>query len=222
MIFLKKDLKVLRQSKLFTGIKGEEICLVLKCLSPAEKAFTKSEYILRSGDRIKSMGLVLSGCVHIIKEDYWGNRTILTEVHPGQLFGEAYACFQAEELQVDVLSVRSSAVLFFDINRILTPCSDGCVYHTRLVQNLVSVLAEKNLALTGKIEHLSQRRTRDKILSYLSDVSQKQGNCEFTVPFNRQELADYLCVDRSALSNELSKLKKEGILDYEKNCFRLL
>lgn len=219
---MKKDLKVLRQSRLFTGIPEEEIHLALNFLAPAEKAFTKGEYILHSGDRIRSMGLVLSGCIYIVKEDYWGNRTILTEVHPGQLFGEAYACFEAEELRVNVLSVRSSTVLFFDIDRILTPCSQEWEYHTRLVRNLVSVLAEKNLALTGKIEHISQRRTRDKILSYLSDVSQQQGNCDCTIPFSRQELADYLCVDRSALSNELSRLKKEGILDYEKNRFRLL
>ncbi len=219
---MKKEFKVLRQSKLFTGIKSAEICLVLKCLAPTEKAFAKGEYLLRSGDRVKAMGLVMSGCVHLVKEDYWGNRTILTEIYPGELFGESYACFEAEALRVDVLAVRDSTVLFFDVNRILTPCSDGCAYHGRLVRNLVSVLAEKNLALTGKIEHLSQRRTRDKILSYLSDLSQKQGNCQIAVPFSRQELADYLSVDRSALSNELSKLQKEGILEYDKNRFRLL
>lgn len=219
---MKEYLKILTQSKLFTGIRGTELDAILNCLAPTKNNFKKGAYIFRDGEQISSMGLVLRGSVHILKEDYWGNRTILAEVQTGQLFGEAYACSETAKVSVNAVSVQESAILFFDVRRILSPCSAGCPFHVRLIQNLVAELADKNIRLTGKIEHISQRRLREKVLSYLSDFSKKQGSPDFTIPFSRQELADYLSADRSALSKELCKLRDEGVLEFERKRFRLL
>ncbi len=219
---MQEYLEILIRSRLFAKIKGTELDEMLACLTPAKKNFKKGTYIYRDGEQIFSMGLVLSGSIHILKEDYWGNRTILAEVQTGQLFGEAYACSDTAKISVSAVAAQNSTVLFFDVKRILTPCASGCPFHAQLIQNLIAELAEKNILLTGKIEHISQRRLRDKILSYLSDFSKEQESSDFTIPFNRQELADYLSVDRSALSNELCKLRNEGVLEFKRKRFRLL
>lgn len=220
--FMKKDSEILMQARLWNGITGTELQEMLHCLSPKRKEFRKGSVVYAYGEQISAMGLVLRGSVHILKEDYWGNRTILAEIREGQLFGEAYACAEAAPLSVSVTAAENASVLFFDIQRVLTVCTSRCPYHTKLIQNLIAELANKNIYLTGKIEHISQRKLRDKILSYLSDFSKKEGSPVFTIPFNRQELADYLSADRSALSNELGKLRKEGILEFHRNKFRLL
>ena len=219
---MKNYIKTLAGAKLFYGIGEGELEAALRCLSPLKRDYGKGEYIFRSGEHLSSMGLVLCGGVHILKEDYWGNRAILAELGPGQLFGESYACAGQPELTVSAVSARDCSVLFLDVKRILSLCPSACAFHGRLIQNLVSILAEKNIYLTDKIEHMSQRRLRDKILSYLSDVSKQQGGADFTIPFSRQELADYLSVDRSALSGALCRLREEGVLVFHKNHFTFL
>ena len=213
--------KVLIQSKLFNGINEAEINAMINCLSPIKKEYEKNEYIYHCGENIKFMGLVLKGSVHILKEDYWGNRTIISEISEGEIFGEAYACSERRILSVNVVAAQKVSVLYISIDKILKVCSSCCVYHAILIQNLINILADKNINLTNKIEYISQRKLRDKILSYLSDMSEKQESSEFTISFSRQELADYLSVDRSALSNQLCKLRDEGILDFNKNHFKL-
>lgn len=212
---------IIKKSVLFYGMEEQEISPMLSCLSAVLKSFKKGEFIYRSGEGIASMGLVLRGSVHIIEEDFWGNRTILSEVSPGQLFGDAYACMPSVELEVSALAASDVDILFLDVQKIVTVCTSACEFHTRLIRNLLSVLSEKNLLLTRKIKHMAKRTTREKLLSYLSEESLKHKCPTFDIPFNRQQLADYLCVDRSAMSNELSKLKEEGILTFEKNRFRL-
>ena len=212
---------IIKKSVLFYGMEEQEISPMLSCLSAVLKSFKKGEFIYRSGEGIASMGLVLRGSVHIIEEDFWGNRTILSEVSPGQLFGDAYACMPSVELEVSALAASGVDILFLDVQKIVTVCTSACEFHTRLIRNLLSVLSEKNLLLTRKIKHMAKRTTREKLLSYLSEESLKHKCPAFDIPFNRQQLADYLCVDRSAMSNELSKLKEEGILTFEKNRFRL-
>lgn len=219
---MEKYFEILRGSKLFYGVSELELKEMLHCLKPQIKSYQKGSFIFYRGDAASAMGLVASGSVHILKEDYWGNRTILAEVSAGQLFGEAYACSDRQELAVSAAAAQDCEVLFLDVKQIFTVCSSACVHHTRLIQNLVRALADKNISLTAKIEHMSQRRLRDKVLSYLSDISRQQGNADFFIPFNRQQLADYLSVDRSALSNELCKLRDEGLLRFEKNHFWLL
>ncbi|WP_352400951.1 Crp/Fnr family transcriptional regulator [Anaerotignum sp.] len=212
---------ILKKSPLFSGIETTDIQSMLGCLAAVEKKYDKNELILHQGELVDAMGLVVSGRVHIVKDDFWGNRTILSDVTPAQMFAESFACAKNQELTVSVLAVEPTTVLFLDIRRILNTCSSACVFHTRLIRNLLSVLAEKNLILTGKIDHITKRTTREKLLSYLSAESVKAGSPTFQIPFNRQQLAEYLAVDRSAMSQELSKLQKEDYLTYEKNLFHL-
>lgn len=206
---------------LFDGIKEDDRSEMLKCLNAKKKQYKKGSTVLGRGGRTSEMGMVLEGSVHMVKDDFWGNRSILGQASPGQMFGEVYACLPWQELEVDVIAAEDTEVLFLDVGRILTVCSSACSFHTRLIRNLLMILAEKNLMLTHKMEHMAQKSTRDKVLSYLSMEAEKQGGPEFAIPFNRQQLADYLSVDRSAMSRELSRMKAEGLLDYHRNRFRL-
>lgn len=214
-------LKILSQSPLFNNINPCELDSLLPCLNSKILSYKKNEFIYHIGENISSIGLVLSGSVHIIKEDFWGNQSILTKITVGHLFGETYACTQSQKLGVSIITTEPTEIIFLNVKCIMTTCSSTCKFHTRLIQNFLYVLAEKNLMLTKKIEHISQRNTRDKLLSYLSSESQRQKSSSFDIPFNRQQLADYLYVDRSAMSNELCKLRDEGILTFNKNTFQL-
>lgn len=203
-------------------MKEEEVEAVLSCLSARQESYNKNQFVLHVGETVRAPGLVISGSVHIIKEDFWGNRSILAKAETGQLFGEVYACVQSEALEVSVIASEPVKVLFLDMARVLHVCSSACEFHTELIHNLMQVLAHKNLMLTRKIEHLAQRTTREKLLSYLSGESLRNGSAAFDIPFNRQQLADYLAVDRSAMSNELSKMNAEGLIEYNKNHFILI
>ncbi len=218
---MEKYLPVLKNSNLFSGVRPDEITAMLKCLSARTRHFKKEEFIIRSGDFVHSVGLVLSGTALIIQEDFWGRRTIISEVLPGSLFAETYACLSSIPIEMSVVSDSECDVLFLDFHKILTVCTSACSFHTRLIQNFLSSIARRNLGLTKKIQHMSQKTIRDKLLSYLSTESLKNSSSTFDIPFNRQQLADYLSIDRSALSNELSKLQAEGILSYKKNRFTL-
>lgn len=218
---MEKYLNLIRKSKLFYGINEEETKSMLKCLSAEEKSYKKGEYVFRVFDNIPAVALLLYGTIHIQKEDFWGNLSLLAEIVPGQLFGETYACIQNEPISVNAVAIRDSLVLMLDIKRVLTFCSSSCAFHTRLIQNLISVIAMKNVVLTSKIEHMSQRTTRDKLLSYLSEQSVLNQSSSFDISLNRQQLSDYLSVDRSAMSNELCKLRDEGLLFFSKNHFEL-
>lgn len=208
----------LMQSILFQGMDELQMHSILNCLKATIKEYQKDEYIFYMGNKISSMGLVLSGSVHLSKEDYWGRKTILAEISPCNLFAESFACSK-ENSPLNCYAAKNSLIMFLDIKKVLSVCSNSCIFHNTLIKNFVSVLAEKNIGLNTKIENLSQKTTKDKILAYLSNQSQLQKSSEFIIPFNRQELADYLSVDRSAMSLELGKLQKQGIIDFHKNKF---
>lgn len=218
---MKQYLATLKKSNLFTGISTEEIQEMLSCLSARVCHYNKNEFIIRNGERIHTVGMVISGTALIIQEDFWGKRTIISEVLPGSLFAETYACLSTIPIEMSVISDSECEILFLDFNKILTVCTSACTFHTRLIQNFLSAIAKRNLSLTKKMEHMSKKTIREKLLSYLSAESMKSSSSTFEIPFNRQQLADYLSVDRSALSNELSKLQTEGILTYRKNIFTL-
>lgn len=218
---MEKHFALLNKTTLFAGIETNKISAMLNCLSAHTTSYEKETFILHNGDMVHQVGMVLTGSVLIIKEDFWGNRSILSEISPGGLFAETYACMGSTPLEVSVIAASHCEILFLDIHKILTVCSSACEFHARLIHNLLSTLAQKNIFLTRKMEHISQKTTRDKLLSYLSAESQKAQSPSFSIPFSRQQLADYLSVDRSAMSSELGKLKKEGILDYTKNAFFL-
>ena len=219
---MKKYLPFLSQTPLFRGIRPEELSEMLRCLNARKAGYQKQDIVLLEGQPAGSVGIVLSGQVQIIREDFMGNRNILAEISPGNLFAEAYSCAQADSLPVTVVSVAESEILWVDYKRVVATCSSACRFHTRLIENMLAILASKNILLNQKIEHLSKRTTRQKLLSYLYDQAALHGTHEFDVPFNRQELADYLCVDRSAMSNELCKMQKDGILRFRFNHFLLM
>ena len=219
---MEKYLKVVEQSKLFKGIGEQEAVSMLSCLGAYQRSYQKGDCVFRKGERITAVALLLDGAVHIRKEDYWGNLSILNEISAGEVFGETYACLEVGEMLNNAVAVKNSQVLFLDVKRVLTTCSSACQFHGKLIQNLLSVLALKNKMLTQKLEHMSQRTTREKLLSYLSEQSLREGRPSFDIPFNRQQLADFLSVDRSAMSNELCRMRDEGILEFVRNHFVLL
>lgn len=219
---MKKYLPFLTQVPLFRGILPEDLSSMLRCLNARTAAYQKQDIVLLEGQPVPSVGVVLSGKVQIVKEDFAGNRNIMAEIGPGNLFAESYSCIQADSLPVTVVSVTESEVLWVDYRRIVTTCPSACRFHTRLIENMLTILASKNILLSRKIEHISKRTTREKLLSYLSDQSARSGAREFDIPFSRQELADYLCVDRSAMSGELSRMQRDGILRFQHNHFVLV
>lgn len=218
---MKKHLNLVKQSRLFYGITEPEIESMINCLSATTRSFQKGECIFRRGESITSAAMLLEGSIHIQKEDFWGNLSILNTISEGELFGEVYACLDGDEMMYDAIAVKPCTVLFLDMNRVLTMCPSACPFHGRLIRNLLSVVASKSRLLTHKLEYMSQRTTREKLLSYLSEQSLRTGSPSFDISFNRQQLADFLSVDRSAMSNELCKMRDKGILLFEKNHFLL-
>lgn len=214
--------KSLPDNCLFRGFTEEETESVLKCLSAVSRSYKKDEYIFRMGDTITTVGMVITGSVQVMREDYWGDRQIIAGIGEGQIFGESYACAVGEPLMVSVMAAENTEVMFLEVRKLLTVCPMACQFHSRVIQNLLTVIAGRNLTLTTKIDHMSKKTIREKVLSYLSFQAEKEGKGSFDIPFNRQQLADYLAVDRSALSAELSKMQKEQIISYDKNHFVLL
>lgn len=219
---MEKYIPALKKTKLFSGIGEEDISSLLNCLQAEVKTYKKGEYVFRQGENIDCISVLISGTLHIQRDDYWGNRSIINVIVPGELFGEAYNARNDSPVLNDVVSVENSTVIFFSIKKMLTSCSNTCRFHCMVVQNLFFIISEKNRRLVQKLGHMAQRTTREKLLSYLSEEAQRQNSSEFEIPFNRQQLADYLSVDRSAMSNELSKMRDGGLVEFEKNWFRLL
>lgn len=219
---MKQYIPILKQTKLFSGVGDDEISSMLSCLGASLRVYKKGEFVLRQGERLSDIMVLVEGNLHIQSDDYWGNRSILGEICAGEMFGEAYAAPESGALLNDVAAVTDSAVVCFDVKRILTSCSSACRFHTIVVQNLFFAISEKNRKLVQKLGVLSKRSTREKLISYLSEQSKKQNSASFSIPFNRQQLADFLSVDRSAMSNELCKMRDEGLIRFEKNRFVLL
>lgn len=213
---------ILKNNPLFKNINPGDLHKLLKCLQSDNVIYQKEQIIIHSGERTKKIGILISGKIHIINDDCWGNRTIIKEIIPGELFGEAYACLPEKNFIFSIIAKEKCEVLYLDISKILHSCKNNCLYHQQLIENLLMITASKNILLTKKINHLTNRSIRKKILAYLSDFSKECGSNSFKIPFNRQQLANYLAVDRSALSFELSKMQKEGIISYHKNYFNLL
>ena len=218
---MKEFFPVIRSAPLFFGISQEELTAMLACLKAEKKDFSKDAFVLRAGDTVDSIGLVLSGSVLVIQEDIWGNRNILSKAGPGQTFAAAFACAPGARLQASVIAEAPAVVLFLNVKRILDICPSACAHHSRIVRNLLAELAAKNLRLSEKLTHTGQRTTRAKLLSYFSAEAQRLGRYEFDIPFSRQQLADYLGVERSGLSLELGKMRGEGLLDFHKSHFIL-
>lgn len=218
---MEQYLFILRNSPFFQGMTEEEILSVLHCVSAVVQRKKKDEYILRVGDSTESMGLVLRGSVLVLQEDLWGHRNIIHRIGPGEYFAEPFAATAGSVLNVSVVADEDSEIMLLNMERFLRTCPHACAHHGRMVRNLVSVMARRVLDLNEKLTHMAKRSTREKLLSYLSAESMRQGKLSFTIPYDRQQLADYLSVERAAMSVELSKLQKEGLLKTNRNHFEL-
>ncbi|TCS77244.1 Crp/Fnr family transcriptional regulator [Pectinatus cerevisiiphilus] len=214
-------INVIKTSPLFIGASEKEIYSMLACLGSFAGKYEKNEAIFHANENITNVGLVLSGSLYLEREDYWGNRSLLLRVEKGELFGEIYACEPLLSTNISAISAEETVVLFMDVQRITTLCTSNCIYHSQLIHNLLSVLAKKAYMLTCKINHITKRTTRNKLLSYFSEQALLAGSSEFMIPFNRQELADFLSVNRSAMSAELSRMQSEGIITFCKNHIKL-
>lgn len=218
---MKKYLGMLKKCPLFDKIEEKDLENMLYCLSAKNKIYKKNDFIFSEEDKPTYVGIIVSGSVCVVKEDFWGNRSILAKLGEGDLFGEAFSCAEIESLPVSVVASENTEVILIDYKKIITTCSAACVFHSHLINNMIKILANKNIMMTRKIQHIAKRTTREKLLSYLSEQAIKCKSNEFKIPFNRQELADYLSVDRSAMSNELSKMRDEGIIEFSKNEFKI-
>lgn len=218
---MKNYYEILKTCTLFREIDEGEAAAMLQCLGASVKSYAKGTYVWAAESKAVQVGIVLSGSVNIVKEDYWGNRTILAKAEKGEMFGEAFSCANMERLPVGVVASESTDIMLIDCKRIITTCSSACMFHSKLIQNMIKTLAEKNIIMTQKMDHMGKRTTREKLLSYLSGQAIKTKSNSFTIPFDRQELADYLSVDRSAMSSELGKMRDEGLVSFKKNRFIL-
>lgn len=211
----------LHRCPLFDSIDKRELGTLLTCLGAVRRSYRRYAYVWMTGQPVASMGILLSGSVHLLQEDFWGNCTIINHLVPGELLGEAFACMGTPHLPISVLATTRTDILWLNYRRVITTCRTTCRFHSRLVQNMLEILARKNVQLMQKMEIMARRSTREKVMAYLSGQAQKIGKTTFEIPFNRQEMADYLSVDRSALSKELCAMRDSGWLLFRKNRFEL-
>lgn len=219
---MKKYLPTLKKCPLFYDIEDEALLKMLTCLGARVDLYDKKYTVMQEGMPAKYVGIVLSGSVQISHNDYYGNRSVLGNVYEGQLFCEAFACAQSESIPVTVIANEPSNIMMIDCSHILHTCANSCGFHHRLIFNLMRDLAKKTIDFHQRIEITSKRSTREKLMAYLTYCAKAEGSVSFDIPFDRQELADYLEVERSGLSAEISKLRAEGIIESNKKHFKLL
>ncbi len=217
---MKKVFEIIKANPLFEGIGLDEFESMFNCLEARTEVFARDEILLLAGSRVKFIGIILRGSVKVIKEDLGGNANILTELSASEAFAETFACAGISHSPVTIQATEECQVLFINYGKIINTCPASCVYHNKLIENMLNLLARKNLMLNNKIDILSKRTTRDKLLAFF-DIYRGVAK-KFTIPYNREELARYLCVDRSAMSNELSKMRSEGLINFRKNEFEIL
>lgn len=219
---MKKFYDILRKCSLFRGISDDNLTAVLNCLGARVETYEKDQAILTEGDPAKYLGIIISGEAQIVRIDYFGNRSIIAYIDPPQIFGESFAYSGTEFLPVNVIASARTSAMLIDARRLTMACSNACSFHNQLILNLLKAVADKNLVYNQKLEITSKRSTREKLMTYLLQQAKKSHSNHFVVPYDRQELADYLEVERSGLSAEISKLRAEGVLLCRKSEFTLL
>lgn len=219
---MEKYFHILRKCPLFSQIKDEHLLALLGCLGASVKNYRKKETILEEGRPAKYIGIVLSGAAQMIQLDYYGNRSIVSTAEPSELFAESFACAEVSSIPISIIATEPSEIMLIDCQRIIHSCSNACSFHQQMIYNLLKNVASKNILFHQKIEITAKRSTREKLMAYLTLQAKKSGSQSFDIPFDRQELADYLEVERSGLSAEISKLRKEGVLKSVRNHFELL
>jgi len=215
---MEKYLEIFKKIELFKDIKDTELKSVLNCIGAEVKNVKKGEIVLLTGDKPQHVGVILAGRLHIIQEDYDGNRTLMNAVEPGEIFAEALCCAGVLKSPVTVVAELDSVIMLLNFAGILHICPSVCAFHTKLVGNMLEIIAKKTLILQSRMEIIGLKSVRMKVTRYLESFMPNQTK-EITIPFNREEMADFLCVERSALSHELARMKKDGLIEYKKNKF---
>lgn len=214
--------ELLSGTDLFRGLSGEDLSSMLQCLGAKIVDIPKGEPVFLEGDPVDFIGIVLTGCIQVVQEDYFGNRSVIHHSDPGDVFAEAFSFTGAETIPVSGYAVKNSRCMLLACGRMMTVCSNACSFHIRLVKNLLTLVSRKNLMLNEKIRYMSLKTTREKLMAYLADQAKASASPEFIIPYDRQALADYLGVERSAMAAEISKLRKEGMIESTGSRFRLL
>lgn len=215
------DQKLLQGIPLFKGIKESEFGALFGCVGAKRERFEKGEFIFLGGDQTNSIGIVLSGRVQVLKEDIFGNRAILNDLGPKAVFGESFVCGGSYTLTVSVQAAENSDILFLPFERVMHICPSACGFHNALIKNMVEMIARKNIKLMENLEITTKHSLREKMLTYLSQLAQEQGSVTVTAPLGRVDLADFLGVDRSALTRELGRMRDAGLIQFEKNTYTL-
>ncbi len=218
---MEKYFTILSKNPLFAGISQEDLSSLMHCLSAWVEEFPKGAPVFLEGDSATHIGFVLEGAVQIVWDDLYGNRSLLTQTEEGELFAEAYAAANVDTMPLSGYAAQDSKIMWLECRRMLTVCTNACGFHSILVKNLLQVVAQKNLQLSRKVQFMSQKTTKEKLMAYLLDQAKQKNALEFTIPLDRQALADFLGVERSAMSAELSKLRAAGVLDSKGSWFRL-
>ena len=218
---MKNEMEVLSRCPLFQEIDARNLQDMLACLNAKRVTKAKNQAVFREGDPANCVGVVISGALQIEKIDFYGNRSIVDRIAPSQIFGESFAFSNVETMPVNCIAVEDSEILLLECRRITETCCNACAFHSRMILNLLRVVAEKNLLFNQKIAILTRRTTREKLMTYLLDQAKRCGSASFTIPYDRQGLADFLGVERSALSAEISRLRAEGILESNRSRFVL-
>ena len=219
---MKKYIPVLKKCGLFEEIEEENLTAMLDCLGAKVFSVKKDMTIFQEGTPAKYIGLILSGAVQMVQDDFYGNRSIVTSIGENGLFGESFACAGITSLPVSFIASKDCEIMLIDCKRITNTCCNGCSFHKQVIFNLLHLVARKNLDFHQKIEITSKRSTKEKLMTYLLSVAKQTGSSSFTIPYDRQALADYLGVERSAMSAEIGKLRKEGIIECQKSHFTIL
>ena len=219
---MKINFDILKSNSLFKDMSTNEIEKILVCLNAKARRYKKGSIIYMAGESAENIGIIMSGSVQIIKEDYLGNRSIIASLHQSEMFGEVFACAGIKKSPVTVVSAADCEIMLFNFNKIITSCTSACVFHTKLIENMLNIIAKKTIILNQKVQLLSGRSIREKISSYLVLQMEKSNSDSFEIRLNRNELADFLCADRSALSRELSNMRKDGIIDFSGEKFKVL
>lgn len=204
-------------SPLFADIQENNFESVLNCLHAHNKEYKRNNPIICEGEIISQVYLVCSGECQIIRNDFWGNRSIISSLSAGDLFGESFAASKEQVSKVDVIAKNDCSILSIDYQKLITTCTNSCEFHNKIIMNMLKILAERNTILTDKIEILSKRTLREKLLTYFTSIAKRCNSITIEIPFKRQELADFLSADRSSMCRELSNMQKDGILEINKN-----
>ena len=219
---MEKYLPILLQCDLFQGIEAGDIPGMLDCLGASVRSVGKNGEILAEGESAAFLGILLSGSAHVVRQDYYGSRSIVGSVAPGELFAESFACADVQTMPVSVIANEPCEVMFIHCQRVTAGCSNACCFHSRLIYNLLGIVARHNLEFHQKLQITANRTTREKLMAYLLAQAKEKDADTFVIPYDRQALADYLGVERSAMSAELSKLKKDGVIDFRRSSFTIL